>query len=69
MSLYTEGRIFCIIDTETTGLSPVNDYIVEFSAKKYQIKKERLELLGEKDMQIKSLKMKLLVKLQNFCRA
>ena len=42
LSLYTEGRIFCIIDTETTGLSPVNDYIVEFSAKKYQIKKERV---------------------------
>ena len=48
LSLYTEGRVFCIIDTETTGLSPVNDYIVEFSAKKYQVKKERLELLAEK---------------------
>lgn len=47
--LYKEGRIFCVIDTETTGLTNT-DYIVEFSAKKYQVKDQKLQLLGEMDI-------------------
>lgn len=51
--LFQEGREFCVIDTETTGLSPVKDYIVEFSAKKYKIHNGKMEYIDELDVFMK----------------
>ncbi len=48
-----EGRTFIIFDTETTGLDPNKDYIVELAAQKYQVINGNPQLLEELDMYIR----------------
>lgn len=48
-----EGRTFIIFDTETTGLDPKKDYIVELAAQKYRIAYGVPQLIEEINLYIR----------------
>ena len=48
-----EDRTFIVFDTETTGLDPQKDYIVELAALKYQIKEQKPVLLEQLNLYIR----------------
>lgn len=48
------GKTFIIFDTETTGLDPQKDYIIELAAMKYQIRKNQFpELIEQLNLYMK----------------